>query len=130
VIGDHNVPVIDAAGLNFVKLKHLTSIGLIEFGDLAGGYGLKSPRKEIAPQYCGQAHRLKTQDGAERHFNFGRVILTSVGQELLRISNAQGSEDIGKAALEFWAKQGWIEAEEQKTAEPLEGQAGDDYPVG
>jgi hypothetical protein len=118
VIDDPAHPKVEAAGLNFVKLLHLASMGLIEFGEATGGYGLKKFRTEITPTYCGQVHRLKSEDGSERQLRFGRVILTTVGQELLRISDAQGVDEIRQVALEAWKQQGWIEAKEPTTAEP------------
>jgi hypothetical protein len=117
VIDDTDLPIVVDAGLNFSRLLHLATLGLIEFGEAMSGYGLKKPLTEVAVTYCGAVHRLKSVDGSPRRLRFGRVVLTDVGQQLLRISNAQGADDIRKAALETWKQQGWIEVEET-TAEP------------
>ena len=94
---------------------HLTSIGLIEFNH-SSGYGIKKPLTEIAPSYCRQVYRLKSDGGTERRFQIGHTIFTAVGRELAKIADAPGNDAFCKAALGKWNEEGWKEAEEEKPA--------------
>jgi Protein of unknown function (DUF2806) len=113
----HNVdaPEVEAAGMDFVALTHLTSIGLIEFGTLAA-YGIKTPLTEIAPSYYGETYQLKSDGGQERRFHFGHVVLTAVGAELAKIAGAEGNDEYRKMALQMWNQQGWKEAGQAEAA--------------
>jgi hypothetical protein len=106
VVHSVDEPVSVNAGLSFAILTHLTSIGLIEFGNFTG-FAIKNELTKFAPSYCGKTHQL-TSDAAQ-HFPFGKVVLTAVGTELAKIANAPGNEDIRKASLEGWQHKGWKE---------------------
>jgi len=117
VILDYRAPHIIAADLHFAALTHLTSIGLIEYN--AMGYKIEDPLTEIAPLYYDAAVPLKSDGEQARIFKLGHVVLTAVGQELLKIANAEGNDACRKATLEKWSQEGWKEA---GLSEPEEGQ--------
>jgi hypothetical protein len=108
VIKNVNAPPVRAAGLYFPELTHLTTIGLVEL-NTSSEYGLRDPIAEIAPTYRDTAHRLKSQGGEGRRFDFGHLVFTVAGAELFRISGAQGSDEIRNATLEAWSQEGWME---------------------
>jgi hypothetical protein len=109
VIHDHERPEIAEADINFVRLMHLTSIGLIEFNNVIG-FKIKTPLRQITVSYCGRIHQLKSVDDKERIFDLGQVLFTAVGRELAKVANASGNEHYRGATLETWAKAGWTEA--------------------
>jgi hypothetical protein len=108
LVHDIGAQHVNEDGINFATLTHLASIGLIEFNSIAG-YQIAKPLKEILVKYCDRTHHLKSDGDEARTLSLGKAIFTSVGRELLMISNAQGDVRYEKAALEEWAKQGWKE---------------------
>jgi hypothetical protein len=105
VIHDIEAPEVAAAGINFVVLTHLTTMGLIELHPL--GYGIKDNLTEIAPSYCGKVYQLKSDEGQPRRFELGCAMLTVAGRELAPISGAQGNDEYRTMALEGWSQRGW-----------------------
>jgi hypothetical protein len=63
--------------------------------------------REIEPSYFGTTYPLKTKSGQEQTFSIGRVVLTVVGEELLRIANAVENEEYRTDTLAKWNQQGW-----------------------
>lgn len=107
---DSEMPAIEAKGIHFATLVHLTSIGLVEFAPTAG-YGIKTPLKEFAPAYFGKIHHLNSDGGVERRFELGTTIFTSAGAELVRLSEAKGDDAYVRSILETWKQRGWKEEE-------------------
>jgi Protein of unknown function (DUF2806) len=103
--------------LSFSQASHLASLGLIQFAGVAGCH-IDKPLKEIVVTYCGQAHRLVGEGGTERNFGLGKFLFTAVGAELLRISQAPGSEEYRNVALEHWKKHGWNSVKEAPAPNP------------
>lgn len=108
IIHNHDAPLLTNNGINFARLTHLTSIGLIEFNTLTG-YVIGKPLKEIKISYCDKNYQMKHVGDAEAKFSLGHTIFTAVGQELLKVANSPGNEEYRKAALEEWNKMGWKE---------------------
>jgi hypothetical protein len=103
-----DAPEIVKAEIDFPKLTHLTSIGLIEYNSMTA-FGIKTAMTEIAPSYCGAVHQLESDGGHARIFQFGHAILTAVGRELSTISGAEGNDEYRKATLATWSQNGWKE---------------------
>jgi len=113
VVHDIEMPQFATQGLNFINLVHLTSIGLIEFNNNMPGLAIRTLLTEMTASYCGQAHQLKSVDGAPRRFGIGTTIFTATGQELFRIAGSEGDDELRRATLERWKNTGWNEAEAQ-----------------
>lgn len=107
VIHDARDRHVTDAGINFTTLTHLSSIGLIEFN--VAGFLLTDPPTELHLQYFGRSHLLKSDGGAARGLALSQVTFTSVGRELVDISNAKGDLSYEKATLDAWNAQGWKE---------------------
>jgi hypothetical protein len=114
VIHDCEAPEVEAAGINFAVLTHLTTMGLIELNLM--GYGIKSNPTEIAPSYCGKVYQLKSDGGQPRTFELGCAMLTVAGQELAPIAGAQSNDEYRTMALEGWSQRGWKEAGQAEAA--------------
>jgi hypothetical protein len=106
VIHNIDAPEVVAAKMNFAALTHLTSVGLVQLNPLTS-YTIAPPMTEIAPSYYGKAYQLKSHGAQKRTFEFGHVILTAAGAELVRIAGAQGNDEYRQMALETWNLMGW-----------------------
>ena len=113
VILDDEDLIITEAGLDFARLTHLTSIGLVEFDGVAG-YKLKGEETQVQVTYCGRTYQLKSD--AKREFEFGHVIYTAVGLELINVARAVGHEEYRKMVLDKWSRRGWKEAAQEAAA--------------
>jgi hypothetical protein len=115
VVQDTRMKLLLEAGITFAQLLHLSSIGLIEFSHMTA-FGLHGRLTEVSVFYCGREHKLKSDGGAERTFEFGHVLFTAVGRELVQIAEAPGIEDFRTEVLRKWAESGWKEMEVETTA--------------
>ena len=106
IIHDVNAPLLKEMGISFVKLVHLSTLGLLEFNNLTGFVVKRSlDTKMVFPQYCGVIHSLESSENLD--FPLGKIILTAAGQQLLHVVGATGKDACKSLALDGWAAAGW-----------------------
>jgi hypothetical protein len=88
-------------------ILHLETLGLISFSG-AGEFNILRPINEIVASYFGREHNLSTDSA--RQFAFGRIVFSSAGLELFRVSGAERNDAIERATLAAWERNGWREA--------------------
>jgi hypothetical protein len=119
-IGNDFIPVIydvmdeiyNKRGIRFNSLKHLDSIGLIQFDSLAGYSRIDLPKK-FSVLYYGHPVLLELEKESDNEMEVGNVLLTKVGEELAPICGSCPDTDFREYVLKRWKKKGYIK--EQKT---------------
>lgn len=115
LIYDVQAQIYNKWGVNFKSLKHLDSIGLIQFDGLTGYRRLRLP-KRFSVLYCGTPIILELQKEIENEMNIGHVLLTKVGEELAPICGSQPDGEFQEYVLKKWKEMGYIK--EEKTEQP------------
>jgi len=90
-------------GLDFSTLNHLDSIGLIQFGHITG-FIRKGLPKTYSVFYCGKELILTLEKDSENQLPIGKVLLTSVGEELATVCKVSGIDGFEDYVKEKWAK--------------------------
>ena len=88
-------------GVTFDMLKHLESIGFIQFGSLAAFVRQKLP-KDFTIAYYGRSLQLTMPNSSDNTLVIGHVLLTKVGQELAPICGSQPVEGFWEYVLDKW----------------------------
>lgn len=83
-ICDYKEKIYTDNGINFKDLKHLDTIGLINFDSLAG-YQIHLPGKQTIFSYHGIPYLFRFPNEKSNDLKFGHVILTTIGEELTNI---------------------------------------------
>jgi len=91
--------------INFPLLTSLDSLGLIHFNSLTG-YVLQEPPTVVLASYFDDVFQLTIPDSKKRQLEIGRVLLSSMGEELLRVTQVTRLEGIVEQVLGHWAKEG------------------------
>lgn len=99
--------------INFNTLSHLDSIGLIQFGNIAGFQRLKLPKK-IQTFYYRRPVELELPKENENSLDIGKVLLTHIGQELAPICGSRPVNGFFEYVCEKWTSQGYIKKEEPR----------------
>ena len=115
LIYDVQADIYNKWGINFTSLKHLDSIGLIQFDSLTG-YRLLELTKKLPVLYYGTPTLLELQKETGNELNIGKVILTKVGEELAPICGSQADAEFREYILKKWKEMGYIK--EEKTEQP------------
>lgn len=88
-------------GIDFGKLSHLDSLGLIQFNGLADFNRQRLP-KNFAVSYCGQVLPLTMNKETDNTLSIGKVLLTQAGQELARVVKVPGVDGFYDYVKEKW----------------------------
>ena len=88
-------------GINFETLKHLDSIGLINFESLAG-YTLGSLPQSIKIFYRGRSLSITFGKSEKNELNVGSVLLTSVGKDLVKICDTKNISVFMEYTIDKW----------------------------
>lgn len=92
-------------GIKFADLKHLDSIGLISFDNVAG-YMIRDLNKLVQLSYRGLDYILTFTKEADNTFDIGKVLLTNIGQELASICNPIEIPEFYNYVTQEFSKQG------------------------
>lgn len=103
LIFDARAPIYDDNGLNFDKLTHLDSIGLIQFSNLSGFRRTGLP-KSFTVAYCGKPLTLTMENEKDNQLDIGRILLTQVGAELATVCQAPGVDGFIDYVKGKWEK--------------------------
>ncbi len=104
---DTEASIYNDQQINYSSLAHLDDIGLLSFGSLAGYKFLKLP-KQIIISYFGTTLTLELKNAEDNELEFGKVRLTSIGQELSYICGAVPLDGFLDYLIERWSKEGIV----------------------
>ncbi len=105
LIFDFKNKLYEKNGIDFEILKHLDSIGLINF-DYLSGYQKEGFDKTIKVTYGNQILILEFPKESGNNLDTGQVMFTNVGLQLVTICKFENVDGIIDYALNEWAKVG------------------------
>ena len=89
LVFDETAEIYNRYGINFQSLSHLDSIGLVQFNSIAA-YNHKNLRRKGNVFYHDKPLHLEmSQDNDNNDILIGKVILTSIGEQLATICGSQ-----------------------------------------
>ena len=106
--------------ITFVTLKHLDSIGLLQFEALVC-YNRGGLPKKFVVQYYGTPTVLEFHKESENEMDVGHVILTSIGSELAQICGSCSDAEFREYTLKKWRGMGYINKEGTEQTIPADG---------
>ncbi|MBN4061106.1 DUF2806 domain-containing protein [bacterium AH-315-I18] len=103
LIFDHKASIYNDKGIDFNSLKHLDSIGFIQFDSLVG-FDFTGLFESITVMYCGQPLVLKIKKEEGNKLPVGKVLLTQLGRELTTVCNAPSVEGFFEYVKDKWKR--------------------------
>lgn len=100
------------SNINFNSLAHLESLGLIQFGVLAGFKRLKFP-KITTVFYYGKPTNLTFPFEKDNELQIGTVLLTRAGQQLAPVCGSTAVEGFYEFIYDRWASESLVPKREQ-----------------
>ena len=107
LIFDINDDIYKTNGISFDTLKHLDAIGLISFEPL-GGYVIERCGKYLHAFYYGRPVILEFDKDEDNSIDVGRVLLTSIGKELIGICGSSSSNEFYEYVIQKWFDRGLV----------------------
>lgn len=107
LIYDEKTSIYNDQQITFDTLTHLDDIGLISFEPLAGYKVLKLPQ-HIDIYYYGTALKAEFKNPENNELQIGKVLLSSIGNELSRICSSKPIDGFLDNLIERWTKEGLI----------------------
>jgi len=101
LIFDMDAAIYNDNGLNFDKLSHLDSIGLIQLNKI-GGFSKRGLPKIFTALYYGQPLTLTMKNETNNKLSVGKVLPTQTGVELARVCKAPSVEGFIDYVKEKW----------------------------
>ncbi len=101
VVFDVRAEIYNRRGVNFNSLSHLESIGLVQFGSIAGYKRLNLP-KTFSVFYYGKSLALEMTKDAGNELEIGKTLLTKIGQELAPICGSRPVEGFRDYVMDKW----------------------------
>lgn len=117
LIYDEQEGIYNQHGIDFDRLIHLESIGLIQFQQL-GFQFLKLP-KRFSVGYYGTPVGLDMPNEEDNSLNVGKVLLTKIGEELAPICGSTPVEGFLDYITQKWKSQGYIKEPGAKSEEKV-----------
>ena len=105
IITDPNDPLLAAAGITFTDLKHLDSIGLINFEQITT-FQVNGLPKFASASYCDKLAILEFPNDSNNTVVLGNVLLTKSGQELFPICGSARNLLHFEAVVAKWRADG------------------------
>lgn len=105
VIFDLENDIYKKNNIEFTRLKHLDTLGLISFENISGYIRKNLPKKFIIGYY-GKPIEMTMKNDKENTLSIGSVLLTQSGQELVRICGSAPSDEIFSYTKSKWVEQG------------------------
>lgn len=94
-------------GIDFSRLKHLDTLGLISFESISGYIKQHLPNKFVIG-YFGKPIEMTMKNDKDNTLSIGSVLLTQSGQELVRIGGSVPSDEILSFTTSKWKEEGII----------------------
>ena len=101
LIFDSQNKIYTNRGINFNVLTHLDAIGLIRFDPLSG-FERQGIPKQFLVSYCGSPLMLTMTNETGNSLTIGQVLLTKMGEELVKVCNAPRVADFMEYVKEKW----------------------------
>ncbi len=101
------IELYNSHGINFETLSHLESLGLIQFGTLAG-FQFSGTWKTLAVFYYGRPVVLTFPGEGKNTLDMGKVLLTKAGKELATVCGSKPVEGFFQFVCERWKNQSLI----------------------
>ena len=102
-----DIAIYGNQGINFSSLKHLSEIGLITHGGIAG-YSLKLLQKKAIVFYYGSSVLIEFQNEKDNQLSLGKALLSKAGQELAEICGSKPCEGFKDYIVGKWKTMGLI----------------------
>lgn len=87
LVFDFQDPIYVSNGMNFSRLSHLESLGLVQLGTVAG-FKLTNLAKQVRILYFDRILELTLQNEANNDLDYGHVTFTNAGRQLARVVSA------------------------------------------
>jgi hypothetical protein len=112
LIFDVEDPIYNGHGIHFNVLRHLDTLGLIDFVGLTG-FNHLTPQKEITVYYYGSPVRLEFYESTRRktgdyELDIGLVMLSEAGQQLATICEPVPVPGFLEYVAEKWKSHGYV----------------------
>jgi hypothetical protein len=107
LVFDSEIDLYNRHGINFETLSHLESLGLIQFGTLAG-FQFSGTWKNLAVSYYGRQVVLTFPGDGKNTLATGKVLLTKAGKELATVCGSTPVEGFFEFVYEQWGHQSLI----------------------
>lgn len=120
IIYDVQNEIYNKNGINFGALSHLDTIGLIKFESLAGFKKIKLP-KRFTVSYYGEPVELEMPKDSDNSMDFGKAMLTKIGQELAPICGSAAVDGFKEYVLEKWKVKNYIKKENTEQGASADG---------
>ena len=101
LVFDVQAEIYNRCGINFNTLSHLDSIGLVQFGGVAGFMNQNLP-KNCTALYYDRALTLEMPHDVDNTLHIGKVLLTKIGQELARICESKPVDGFLEYVKDQW----------------------------
>ncbi len=122
LIYDFKDPIYNNQGINFNSLIHLESIGLIQLNTFSNFMRLELP-KRFPVLYYGKSIVLEMTKDTGNEIQIGKVVLTSVGQELMPICGSKPVDGFWEYVIKKWKDLKYLPENKTEKAEPPTGKA-------
>lgn len=103
IVFDLNAEIYKAAGITFMGIKHLDSLGLLSF-DPIGGYTANTLTGDHAHGYYFNTEVLFTLPSQDARLPLGKVMFTEAGRQLFALSGATRNERFIDYSTAYWAQ--------------------------
>lgn len=120
LIYDDQDDIYNKHGINFESLSHLESIGLIQFGNIAGFQRLGFPKK-VTLLYYDQPVLLEFKKESDNELEIGKVMLTKIGQEFAPICGSSPNQEFYEYIYDKWKKEGLIREDKIERGDSSDG---------
>jgi len=120
LIYDIQDEIYNRHGIDFDTLRHLESIGLVEFGYLTSFRRLALP-KTLTVFYHGKPTVLRFQKDSDNEIDIGNVLFTKIGQELFPICGSQPDSEFEQYIRDKWKQLAYIKEEKTEQDGPADG---------
>lgn len=106
LIFDVDDAVYAKQGITLSALKHLETLGLIEYEP--NGFVKKRLGKHTRLFYCGKPTKIGFSHDENNQLDLGHVLLTEAGKELALICTATRNQEFYDYVIKRWYQQGFI----------------------
>lgn len=103
LVFDVRNPIYNDHGVDFGTLSHLDSMGLVNFGSVAGFKRVGLPRN-FTVTYAGRPLALEFPKEADNELDIGKVLLTQAGKELASVCDAPQISELEEYVQKRWQK--------------------------
>ena len=101
LVFDEKANIYNKNGINFNTLSHLDSIGLIQFDGVSSFYRENLP-KSFSLFYYGRSLTMEMPQDASNKLDFGKVMLTRIGNELVSICGSKPVDGFWEYLNDQW----------------------------